>query len=178
MRRNALSLVQSRQLTFEHTINAQLNVWHNYLYYRSNCSDFSDLASLPTVFGNISENKILLSWMPFNMFKAMYLSLCNQDTSDSTHRSISWSLPPDSESDQDVHKQHSTWQYRQCKCSFLDSRSTSFHHAQTDHLDSCSLRLEGRCDKSKWAATWQNQQNECAPSEDSDRCPHEESLGP
>ena len=35
------------------------------------------------------------------------------------------------------------------------------------------------------AATWQNQQNECAPSEDSDqpghqnlRCPHEESLGP
>ena len=32
--------------------------------------------------------------------------------------------------------------------------------------------------------TWQNQQNECAPSEDSDqpdqslRCPHEESLGP
>ena len=34
----------------------------------------------------------------------------------------------------------------------------------------------------KCAATWQNQQNECAPSEDSDqpglRCPHEESLGP
>ena len=40
----------------------------------------------------------------------------------------------------------------------------------------------------KWAATWQNQQNECAPREDSDqpghppslislRCPHEESLG-
>ena len=40
-----------------------------------------------------------------------------------------------------------------------------------------------------WAATWQNQQNECAPSEDSDQpghppilislcCPHEESLGP
>ena len=40
-----------------------------------------------------------------------------------------------------------------------------------------------------WAATWQNQPNECAPSEDSDqpghppslislRCPHEESSGP
>ena len=40
-----------------------------------------------------------------------------------------------------------------------------------------------------WAATWQNQQNECAPTEDSDqpghppiliglRCPHEESFGP
>ena len=35
-----------------------------------------------------------------------------------------------------------------------------------------------------WAATWQNQQNNCAPSKDSDqpdqslRCPHEESLGP
>ena len=40
-----------------------------------------------------------------------------------------------------------------------------------------------------WAATWQNQQSECAPSEDSDqpghlpslislRCPHEESLSP
>ena len=40
-----------------------------------------------------------------------------------------------------------------------------------------------------WAATWQNRQNECAPSEDSDQaghppnlislcCPHEESLGP
>ena len=39
-----------------------------------------------------------------------------------------------------------------------------------------------------WAATWQNQQNECAPSEDSDQpghlpspislcCPHEETLG-
>ena len=35
------------------------------------------------------------------------------------------------------------------------------------------------------AATQQNQQNDCAPSEDSDqpghqsiRCPHEESLGP
>ena len=42
----------------------------------------------------------------------------------------------------------------------------------------------------KWAATWQNKQNECAPSEDSDqpgqsaqsvqsfRCPHEETLSP
>ena len=40
-----------------------------------------------------------------------------------------------------------------------------------------------------WAATWQNQQNDCAPSKDSDQpghlpslnslcCPHEESLGP
>ena len=40
-----------------------------------------------------------------------------------------------------------------------------------------------------WAATWQNQQNVCAPSEDSDqpghppsllslRCPHEQRLGP
>ena len=40
-----------------------------------------------------------------------------------------------------------------------------------------------------WAASWQNQQNDCAPSEDSDqpghlpslislRCPHEETLGP
>ena len=40
-----------------------------------------------------------------------------------------------------------------------------------------------------WAATWQNQQSDCAPSEDSDqpghspslirvRCPHEEGLGP
>ena len=30
-----------------------------------------------------------------------------------------------------------------------------------------------------WAATWQNQQSECAPSKDSDlRCPREESLGP
>ena len=40
-----------------------------------------------------------------------------------------------------------------------------------------------------WAATWQNQQSEFAPSEDSDqpehppslislRCPHEETLGP
>ena len=40
-----------------------------------------------------------------------------------------------------------------------------------------------------WAATWQNQQNDWAPSEDSDqpghppslislRCPHEETLGP
>ena len=38
-----------------------------------------------------------------------------------------------------------------------------------------------------WAASWQNQQYDCAPSEDSDqpghpsqslRCPHEESLGP
>ena len=43
--------------------------------------------------------------------------------------------------------------------------------------------------KEIWAATWQKQQNECAPSEDrsawasaqsdqSLRCPHEESLGP
>ena len=43
--------------------------------------------------------------------------------------------------------------------------------------------------KDKWAATRQNQQSDCAPSEDSDqpghppsdqhlRCPHEESLGP
>ena len=41
----------------------------------------------------------------------------------------------------------------------------------------------------KWATTWQNQQSDCAPSEDSDqpghppslislRCPHEENLGP
>ena len=32
-----------------------------------------------------------------------------------------------------------------------------------------------------WAATRQNQQSDCAPSEDSDqslRCPHEENLGP
>ena len=40
-----------------------------------------------------------------------------------------------------------------------------------------------------WATTWQNQQSDCAPSEDSDQpghlpslislcCPHEESLGP
>ena len=43
--------------------------------------------------------------------------------------------------------------------------------------------------KKDWAATWQNQQNDCAPSEDSDqrghppslislRCPPEETLGP
>ena len=46
------------------------------------------------------------------------------------------------------------------------------------------------CCKTIWAATWQNQQHECAPSEDSRsawastqsdqslRCPHEETLGP
>ena len=49
--------------------------------------------------------------------------------------------------------------------------------------------MRSKTKKNIWAATWQNQQNECAPSEDSDqpghppslislRHPHEESLGP
>ena len=35
-----------------------------------------------------------------------------------------------------------------------------------------------QCGFAIWAATWQNQHNECAPSEDSDQPGHDESLGP
>ena len=52
---------------------------------------------------------------------------------------------------------------------FMNIYNTQFHHKITHAVY-------------KWAAIWQNQQSECAPSEDSDqtghRCPHEETLGP
>ena len=43
----------------------------------------------------------------------------------------------------------------------------------------CGYAIE-KCIEQKWAASWQNQQNDCAPSEDSDQPghSHEETLGP
>ena len=46
----------------------------------------------------------------------------------------------------------------------------------SEHKQNRSIQLQSV----KWATTWQNQQSDCAPSEDSDqslRCPHEENLG-
>ena len=44
------------------------------------------------------------------------------------------------------------------------------------HWQYMYMEIEKASDKDKWAATWQNQQNECAPSEDSDQSEHPPSL--
>ena len=46
---------------------------------------------------------------------------------------------------------------------------------KADLFDACSVSFY-RYSVSIWAATWQNQQNECAPSEDSDQPGHPPSL--
>ena len=59
-----------------------------------------------------------------------------------------------------------------------------FYHTSGNHpkFQSCKMfflnvhPMYVQPEKSTWAATWQNQQNECAPSEDSDQPGHPPSL--
>ena len=57
----------------------------------------------------------------------------------------------------------------------------TLHDDKDVALSPASFTMTSLTLRNKEAATWQNQQNECEPSEDSDqslRCQHEETLGP
>ena len=83
-----------------------------------------------------------------------------------------------------------TWNYGHLKVDLYQLWLYHLYHSKLENIFQETL-IEGRGQWKHfiWTATWQNQQTECASSEDSDqhvhlpslislRCPHEESLGP
>ena len=103
---------------------------------------------------------ILANWMPDVFFTELNLNFLYFNANCVDHESmLSWSTLFD-----------------KLACTNVLINSTSVVRQQVNVFDRTLLPTYGGNRKRKWAATWQNQQKECAPSEDSDQPGYPPSL--